>query len=266
MNMTHIEIFSGRSLILCLIVQSLLCSFPSTVESQVTQQLKVFESIPGRAPSNRYSCRVKGEDNIWRNAFVLQTTSKQSIRTTDESGTTSNVNGYVSHLNDWSASWIAFEFKGGAVEVEITKLGEPIDEVKIRPDNAATSRVAEGKAYITITANRNFNVDINGAMESNPHGNGYTGDPVHSISIFANPIYPPPTPGPRVFVKRANAPLPADLNDKYDFVHFEPGVHTIGTLHQPLSWPSVRPSIEHNRCASLHAAGHDVLYSRRRGC
>lgn len=233
--MKRIEIARARSLTVSLFLALLFLSVPSVVEAQVAQRLKVFESIPNRAPSNQYTCRVRGEDMTWRNAFVLQTTSKKAIRVKDENGTTRSVNGYVSHLNDWSASWIAFEFEGGDVEVEITKLGEAIEEVKVRPEYAATSRIAEGKAYITITANVNFHVDINGAMERNPHGNGYVGPPVHTISVFANPIYAPPVPGPRVFVKKANTALPPDLDDKYDCVHFEPGVHTIGTLHQPLT-------------------------------
>ena len=64
-------------------------------------------------------CRVRqvGAEE-WKDAFVLQTISKPEIK--DANG--ANLTGYKNNLLNRTASWIAFEFSGTSVEVEISKI------------------------------------------------------------------------------------------------------------------------------------------------
>ncbi|MCU4157868.1 PKD domain-containing protein [Carboxylicivirga sp. A043] len=193
------------------------------------QELLVYNTIPGRSPSEHYQCRVKLEtedDNAWRDAFVLQTTCK-----TDD--------GYYSILHDWSASWIAFEsdFNGDKVVVEISKKdGTPITKAMVRPmAEASPAVISDGKAYVTFTEPTNINVDINGQMEDQYTGMEYAGNPVHTISVFANPVYQiPNTSDPGVIELNPGDAIPSDRS-LWHTVYFKPGVHDIGMAFEILS-------------------------------
>lgn len=193
------------------------------------QQLVVYDNIPGRAPSEHYLCRVKFEnedDNAWRQAFTLQTTCK-----TDD--------GYYDILNNWSASWIAFEsdFNRDNIVVEISKKdGSAITKAMVRPVGAAsTAVVANGKAYITLSEAANINIDINGQMEDQYTGMEYTGDPVHTISVFANPVYQKPDISDAGVIElNPGDVIPSDRNS-WHTIYFKPGVHDIGNCFEILS-------------------------------
>lgn len=193
------------------------------------QELLVYNTIPGRSSSDHYQCRVKfasEDDNAWREAFALQTTCK-----TDD--------GYYSILHGWSASWIAFEadFKGDKVVVEISKKdGTPITKAMVRPmADASPAVIADGKAYVTFTEPANINVDINGQMEDQYTGMDYAGNPVHTISVFANPVYQiPDTSDPGVIELHPGDAIPSDRS-LWHTIYFKPGVHDIGMAFEILS-------------------------------
>lgn len=207
------------------------------------QQLKTFDNIPGRNPSDYFQCRVRevGSDQ-WHNAFVMQTKSKNPIPDEkDENGnTTVSGNGYTKQLKGWTASWIAFEFSGTSVEVEISlKSGisirgdNEITVAMVRPAaDASAAVIKDGKAYVTINKYANINVDINGQMEDQYTGMDYTdngGAPIHTISIFANPFYHvPDTTNSKVHALSPGETIPADRS-QWDTIYFQPGVHDIGT-------------------------------------
>lgn len=194
-----------------------------------SQQLVVYDNIPGRNASEHYLCRVKlasEDENAWRDAFVLQTEAKSE-------------DGYYSTVQGWTASWIAFEsdFNGDNVIVEISrKDGAPITESMVRPiAETAPAEISNGKAYVTFTEPANVNVDINGQMEKNYTGYGYNGNPVHTITLFANPVFPVPD------VNNSNVRLlqpDDDINTlnraDWDTIVFAPGVHNIGMPFQIL--------------------------------
>lgn len=197
----------------------LLAAFPTEA-----QQLKTFGNIPGRLPSDKYQCRVRPVcSNSWQNAFVLQTISQAS-----------NNNAYVSHLTNWSASWIAFEFEGMEVVVEISKVdGTPIQSAMVRPVGMASPAVIEnGKVYVTFSSNTNINVDIDGQMEDQYTGMFYSGPPVHTISLFGNPIFQvPDTSNSRVHYVNPGESIPSDVS-LWDTIYFAPGIHHIGTPYR----------------------------------
>lgn len=189
------------------------------------QQLITYSVIPGRTPSTKYTCRVRMLSSAqWQNAFVLQTISQS---------TASPGNGYTSSLMGWSASWIAFEFAGGPVEVEIAIVGGGnITQAMVRPVGSASPAViSNGKAYIRFNQPANVNVDINNQMEGQYTGMQYNGPQVHTISLFANPIFQKPNvSNPNVYSLSPGSPIPP--SNLWDTLYFMPGIHSIGTPYQ----------------------------------
>tara|TARA_B100000925_G_scaffold207926_1_gene158226 strand:- start:1114 stop:2946 length:1833 start_codon:yes stop_codon:yes gene_type:complete len=183
------------------------------------QQLIVYTDIPGRAQSDHYQCRVREVGTSdWQSAFVLQTNNKPE--TYD--------NGYKDDLYGWTASWINFEFENTSVEVEISKVdGTPITSAKVRPTSkASAAEIINGKAYVIFDNPANINVDINGQLEDQYTGMGYDGDPVHTISIFANPVIDKPDINdPNVYALEPGEAIP-DAS-QWSTLYFKPGIHSI---------------------------------------
>jgi len=206
-----------------------------SIKTLNAQELVVYNNIPGRSPSDHYICKVKfeSEDNsTWRDAFVLQTRGKEAAE--DPEGA------YYGVIRGFTASWIAFEsdFNGDNVIVEISKKdGSPITKAMVRPlDDAAPAVIDDGKAYVTFTEPANVNVDINGQMEDNYTGFGYNGPKVHSITLFANPVFPvPDVNDPSVRVLNPNEDINTLNRNDWQTIVFAPGVHYIGMPFQILS-------------------------------
>ena len=195
------------------------------------QELITFPDIPGRTPSDKYMCRVRqvGTDE-WKDAFVLQTISKPEEK--DANG--ANLTGYKNNLLNWTASWIAFEFSGTAVEVEISRVdGTAINKAMVRPvGHASAAKIENGKVYVTFEKPANVNVDIDGQMEDKYTGMGYSGPPVHTISLFANPVFKKPDlSNPKVYALNPGEAIPSDRS-LWDTIYFKPGIHRIGTPFQ----------------------------------
>ena len=202
----------------------LLLLFSGTSSAQELK-LKVFTEIPGRDSSVHYHCRVRPVgDTAWKEVFVLETKSK-TVSSKEQQQTTK----YTEHLSNWTASWISFEFAGTAVEVEISKAnGNPIQKAKVRPEgHASAARIENRKAYVTFEDPANVNVDIDGQLEDQYTGMGYSGPPVNSMSIFANPIYhEPDTNHSKVYALEPGEAIPD--RSVFDTLYFKPGVHEIG--------------------------------------
>jgi Secretion system C-terminal sorting domain len=209
-------------------IHFLLClSILFFTETLSAQQLLTFPAIPDRTPSDKYTCRVRQVgSNVWQDAFVLQTISK--LRTTPS-------NGYTTNLFNWTASWIAFEFSGTPVEVEISKVGgAAITKAMVRPvGHASAATIIGGKVYVTFQNPANINVDIDGQMEDRYTGMNYTGAPVHTISLFANPVFKKPDlTNPRVYQLEPGQTIPLSSSTTWDTLVFKPGIHRIGTPYQ----------------------------------
>ncbi|WP_439130875.1 T9SS type A sorting domain-containing protein [Polaribacter sp.] len=193
------------------------------------QQLITFDSIPNRNSSDYYLCKVKfanEPDSEFRDANVLQTRAKEASE--DPEGA------YYGTLRGFTASWVAFEsdFTNNVV-VEISKRdGTPITKAMVRPvGDAQPATITNGKAYVTFTEPANVNVDINGQMEDNYTGYGYNGAKVHTISLFANPIFNAPT-GTDVKVLQTNEDIRTIDRTQYSKIVFAPGVHDVGLSYK----------------------------------
>ena len=207
------------------------------------QQLKVFSTIPGRIASDKYVCKVKQDVDVsWQDAFVIQSKSYNNPSDVPNGDDTLD-NGFFHELENWSASYIAFESDYlSEVVVEIAKKdGTAITKIPVvRPAGDAIATLSGGKAYIRFAKRANVNVDIDGQMEENYTGDGYTdngGAAVHTMAIFANPVFIAPVASPTLKVRTV---LPSEdirtINRAdWDAVIFAPGVHNIGRQLQILT-------------------------------
>jgi hypothetical protein len=195
------------------------------------QKLVTFPDIPGRTPSDKYMCRVRqvGSDE-WKSAFVIQTKCKNNPD--ENTPPTGADNGYFKILDGWSASFIAFEFSGTSVEVEISKVGgAAITKAMVRPvGHASAATIVNGKAYIAFDKPANVNVDIDGQMEDKYTGMDYAGPKIHTITLFGNPVYKEPSSNnPRVISLNPGETIPLGTSTAWDTIYFKPGIHNIGT-------------------------------------
>ncbi len=189
--------------------------------------LNVYPAVPGLTPSNKYSIRVRKSDSptTWNSLFVFQTKAEQDRFP----------HGYFGALKNYSHSYVNFEMGNNQpLVLEIRKIdGTAFTQVPaIRPSSKANVQLTASDT-ITVTLNNpcNISVDIDGQME-NAHTGGGTANPIHTLSIHANPFLAdkPNINAPDVLqVQPGIAPSPAQLNDPTKkTIYFKPGIHHLG--------------------------------------
>ena len=184
--------------------------------------LVVYPPVPGLAPSEHYQVRVRpaGDGSDWQSAFTWQTGCKTIEKNTDA---------YFDTLAGWTHTYVNFE-TSTAVEIEIARVnGQPILTAAAHPQRKASAcSVKDGKVFVKLEKPGLIAVDIDGKMDNQDTGKGYKGPPIHTISIFANPLLDgkpkPDHPGVRV-VKPGETP-PSD--GPWTTLYFLPGVHDVG--------------------------------------
>ncbi len=199
------------------------------------QSLNVYGPVPGHAPSEFYSFRVRvvGE-STWQTPFAFITRCK------DIGGTTR----YYEHLANWSNTYINFEMDGSSpIEIEISKVGgAAIKSAVAHPAHkVASCNIVDGKAYVIINDPALFTVDIDGQMDNQDTGlqsinptTRYSGPAIHTLTVFANPSIenkPSPT-GPDVYAVDPGTTPPQ--TGTWSTLYFKPGVHDLGkdfTIH-----------------------------------
>ncbi len=185
-------------------------------------ELVVYRDVPGLAASDQYALRIRPMDDnqAWREAFAFITRCKEGIR---------GKNNYFSHLSGWSNTYINFEM-ARPVEVEIARTnGKPVSTAVVRPGRKASRcEVRGGKVYVTITKPCLVTVDIDGQMDEQDTGKGYAGPPIHTVTIFANPVLKdrPKPDAPGVLAVSPGTTPPSD--GPWKTLYFLPGVHHIG--------------------------------------
>ena len=118
----------------------------------------------------------------------------------------------------------------GAVEIEIARVnGQPIRAAAVHPQRKASAcSVEHGKVLIRLDKPCLVAVDIDGQMDAQDTGKGYKGPPLHTISLFANPLVtnkPKPNDPGVLTVKPGETP-PSD--GPWTTLYFLPGVHDVG--------------------------------------
>jgi hypothetical protein len=204
---------------------------------------------------------VGGTDKDWKSVFAFETATKATLQHFQQNAELDVTKGYSRRMPGWTHTYVNFETEG-AVEVEIS-LADPIKfpipfiapptnsngtwtNTPPRPVNGIVAaavhprrksskpvNVIGGKVVVTLDQPCQVAVDINGQLDNQRtgSGSGYSGQPVHTISIFANPpIKDKPKKGdPKVRFVKPGQSLPTDLKSG-ETLAFEPGVHKMETL------------------------------------
>ena len=215
----------------------LLIGMPILTFSEVREGLHIYPPVPGLEPSPHYSFKIRTQgSNKWTDAFAFVTACKSGGVT---NGTTANA--YYWRLDKWSNTYINFEISNNhPVEIEISKVsGDPIISAVARPSQLIDQcQVIKGKAYVTLDNPALFTVDIDGQMDQQDTGrihmkgwndkSFYNGPPIHTLTIFANPLLEdkPTKNNSSVFCVEPGQ-IPPTEGD-WDVLYFLPGVHEIG--------------------------------------
>lgn len=147
-----------------------------------------------------------------------------------------NTTGFFDNLANWSNSYVNFEMEPGTrVEVKISMLtsGDTVTKAMVRPETVGVARVVDGEALVTIDQPSLFTVDINGQMDDQDTGKlpknrgSYDGPPIHTVTIFANPIIDKPSLDDPGVVAVSPGDYPPS-NGSWHTLYFLPGVHDIG--------------------------------------
>lgn len=186
--------------------------------------LVVYAEVPGLAPSPHYQIRIRpatvADEAAWRPAFAWLTACKVDK---------ANPENYFQHLAGWTHTYVNFEMTT-AVEVELSRGGgAPIRSAVVRPARHVSScRVRDGKAYLVIDKPALVAVDIDGQMDERDTGMGYQGPPIHTVSLFANPLlHDKPKPGDPGVLTVKPGEIPPSAGD-WKTLYFLPGVHDLG--------------------------------------
>jgi len=203
---------------------------------QGTDTLVVYKDVPGVAPSDKYSIRVRSAatNNEWVDVFVNFTDNKAVP------GSSTEVNSpdkYQMNTAAWSHAYGNIEMNiGQVVEVELAAKpgfqigGQDFFKAKVHPEQkASAATLVGGKIYFTITKPCQIYIDINGQMDDYNKNINPIGHPVHVVTLWANPVIKKPTlTGNRVRTIEPGTTL-ATINaidpSTYDTLYFKPGIH-----------------------------------------
>ena len=208
----------NKAMVACLVMT--VFSFDIMVAQEET--LVVYSNVPGAEASDQYELAVRTLETKgpWLRPFAFVTRCKEGIK---------GKNNYFPHLSGWSNTFINIEMSG-PVEIAIRKVnGKPIRKAAVHPGRKARSCILrDGNAYVIIEEPCLIAVDIDGQMDDQDTGKGYRGPPIHTLTIFANPVIEnrPRPDDPNVKTVRPGEVAPSEGNWKT--LYFMPGVHDIG--------------------------------------
>ena len=247
-----------RKIRVVFIFMTMLTLFVSTkVSAQVSDEqfiqgndsLIVYKDVPGLVASDKYTIRVKSKltNDQWVNVFAHKCYNRAKELPQDKK-TANRLNYHYQYFTaDWSQTYGNIEMsKNNPVEVEISLInGFQIDnkdayKAAAHPASKVSKQpfVLNGKIYFTIDNPGQVAIDINGQMddfhaEINPIGpppvsDGSQSFPIHSISLFANPILNKPLDNGNNIVYVEPGVKPSSSLGAKTILYFKPGVHDIG--------------------------------------
>lgn len=236
----------SASMLLVMTIQSIAQSLKEFKTS--TDTLVVYSDVPGQAPSDKYSIRVRSRStkNEWVDVFTHFTYNRakelggESVPQNDGKLLQTTVKHYAKFTSDWSHAYGNIEInQNSPVEVEIAAKngfkigGKDFEKATIHPSQKASiATLVNGKVYFTINNPCQLVIDINGQMDDYNAAINPIGNPVHAISLFANPVIKKPSlNGRRVFYVEPGTDSAAmrQINlANYDTLYFKPGVHNVG--------------------------------------
>lgn len=181
--------------------------------------------VPGLAASDKYATRVLSSVGN-QELFTFYSVAQKAALNVQE------CNGYFSHLNGWTHSWVTMEIPEGGypVTIEVSKLFVgPITAAKIMPEGSTSMEITGGKALVTIYKACQVNLDVDLQFASTNTGPEYEGHPMHTFSIFANDVIKdaPELDGADVYVVYPGREVEASFTQSV--LYFAPGVHTLSS-------------------------------------
>ncbi|MEI6554299.1 MAG: T9SS type A sorting domain-containing protein [Paludibacter sp.] len=211
---------------------------------QGNDTLVVYKDVPGLAPSEFYTVRVRSAatNNQWVDCYANIT--RNLYRTITPCANSQRVGGYYfENTKSWSHTYANIEMSlNSQVEVEISpKNGFKINaqdfyKAAVHPSQRADSAtISSGKVYFKLRNPASITVDINGQMDDYQPANKTplvdVTDPnriVHTITIFAHPVMNKPLEtDPNVLLVDTNVIPPTNLGLK-TIMYFRPGIHDLG--------------------------------------
>ncbi len=209
-----------------------------TTDNAAPSSLYVYDAVLGGTASDQYAIRVRtaGTDT-WNDTFAQITRAKVA----------SDQDAYWDILDSWSNTYVNFE-TSDAVDVEVSRVdGTPISKAAAHPAAKASAvSVTDGKAYVTLPGPCQIALDIDGQMDdqdtgllASGGGARYSGPPIHTVTVFANPLLqtrPDPT-DPSVYTVQPGT-TPPDTG-AWTTLYFLPGIHQVGlgyVLHASKSY------------------------------
>lgn len=196
-----------------------------------TDSLIVYTDVPGLTPSEFYKIRVRlAGTTEWHESFAHITRSLYADNVDNEIKAGAN---YFGHLSYWSHTYNNIEMNA-PVEVELAKVnGGPINKAVAHPlEKGIETTIADGKVYFTIEEPGQLTIDIDGQMDDQNTGRDYVGPPIHTVSVYANPIMDKPDKdAPGVVVVSPGTAPPTDPNT-FETVYFDAGIHDLGLSYK----------------------------------
>jgi uncharacterized protein YjdB len=238
-----------------------------------SDQLIIYSNVPDNhpngnnnpilksAPSRYYKIRVKSSatGNVWKTCFTNVTRSLYNLHPSLLKTTK-----YWEQMEGWTHTYSNIEMGSSAtVDVEISIFHESatvdgplinpngkfinrtISSATIKPNRnnaiatTITNTATSNTVVFTITKPGQYTIDLNNQMEQ-VFGDAYTGPPIHTVSLFANPILanrPAFNNGISTtdieYVQPGTVPSPDFGTEKT--LYFLPGVHNIGKGFKLLS-------------------------------
>lgn len=201
----------------------------------------VLDGEDYESPHYSFKVRKMNPVSAWETPFAFLT--KCTPPTLPKTQTTPDVDKYYSEwIGNWSNTYINFELAEGTnVEIEITKLDDgsevAITDAEVLPANACRhAEIRNGKVYVIIDRPTMFTVDIDEQLDqqtaalSTQWGTYYNGPPIHTLTVFANPVLeskPSKTDPGVLVVDPDDTQIPAH-DGPWTTLYFDSGVHDIG--------------------------------------
>jgi hypothetical protein len=165
--------------------------------------------------------------------YVFESIAKNSTKDT---------NGYFSHLNGWTSSWVSSQIADEKLMLRVKRADGPAFQyAAIHPETSDVQMEAVNDAgWMTFSTTRSARVviDFDGTMDETDTGPGYNGPPIHTFCWFVDDAIPAaelPNPADNdTIVIRPGDDL-ASANEtalsptRWQTVVFAPGVHRAAT-------------------------------------
>lgn len=213
----------------------------------------IITDVPGRPKSTHFVAQVSAAAGqaagTWEDVYVFESIAKNSTNNNNGGMAT---NGYFSHLNGWTSSWVSsqIETKNGENSKLMLRIkraggGPAFRYAAIHPENAGVQQIENaggdtGWMTFSTTGNAQVVIDFDGTMDETDTGPSYAGPPIHTFCWFVDdslPVSALPDPADKdtIVIRPSDGGGLARANEtaldptRWQTVVFAPGVHRAAT-------------------------------------